>query len=149
MLSQSVEYALRAMVRLAGLEPDVSERSEAVAERTMAPQDYLSKILRDLIVAELIQVKRRPNGGFALAREPGAISVLDIVNAVDGVRRPAAGPSGASPESVEQCLDGAKHTMERAFRRATLATLLRESRSGPSSRNTPGDAPGRRSGDDV
>src|SRR5690606_21746762 len=122
------EYALRAMAHLATLEPGVTANSEAVAAATQVPQGYLSKILRDLVVAELITSQRGPKGGFALARPAREISMLDVVNAVDPIQRIRKCPLG-NPAHVELCplhrrIDDAIAMIEREFGRTTLAEVV-------------------------
>ena len=128
MLSQTIEYALRAMIHLASLDPGTAVNSETIAERTRVPKGYLSKILRDLVVASLIDSQRGPNGGFSLARPPDRVSILDVVNAVDPIRRITKCPLG-NPAHVQLCplhrrLDDAIAMIERDFRRTTLAEVL-------------------------
>lgn len=128
MLSQTVEYALRAMIHLAALDGGVSTNSETIAERTRVPQGYLSKVLRDLVVAGLVNSQRGPNGGFSLAREPRSISMLDVVNAVNPIERISACPLG-NPSHTQLCplhqrLDDALDMIERQFRDTTLAEVL-------------------------
>ncbi len=128
MLSQTVEYALRAIVHLAGLEPGKAVNSESIAEQTKVSQGYLAKILRDLVVAGLITSQRGPNGGFTLARPAGSISMLDVVNAVDPLQRVTKCPLG-NPLHVELCplhrrLDDATAMIEGEFRRTTIAEVV-------------------------
>ncbi|MBX3385025.1 MAG: Rrf2 family transcriptional regulator [Phycisphaeraceae bacterium] len=128
MLSQTVEYALRAMVHLAAQKPDELLSSEAIAARTKVPKGYLSKILRDLVVAELISSQRGPNGGFALARPPSRISILDVFIAVDPIRRITKCPLG-NPAHLKLCplhrrLDDALALIEREYAKTTLAEVL-------------------------
>lgn len=134
MLSQTVEYALRAMLHLASHPEGTSFNSESIAERTKVPKGYLSKILRDLVVAELIRSQRGPNGGFTLARKPSRISILDVVNAVDPIVRMKKCPLG-NPAHVKLCplhrrLDDAVGMIEHEFAGTTLADLV-ESNSKP------------------
>ncbi|MBL8762753.1 MAG: Rrf2 family transcriptional regulator [Phycisphaerae bacterium] len=131
MLSQTIEYALRAMTFLASTDAGASLNSEAIAERTQVPKGYLSKILRDLVVAELIVSRRGPNGGFALGRSPGRISMLDVVNAVDPIPRIKKCPLG-NPAHIQLCplhrrLDDAIATIERDFEQTTLAEVIESS----------------------
>ena len=133
MISQSVEYALRAMVHLAGLEHDVSAPSEIIAARTKVPQDYLSKVLRDLTVAELIRSKRGPRGGYSLARPPAHISMLDVVNAVDPFPRITKCPLG-NPAHIKLCplhrrIDDSMNDIERQFKQTSLAEIIAETAS--------------------
>ena len=127
MLSQTSEYALRAMVSLSGLEGGISVNSATIAARTKVPPGYLSKILRDLAVAELVLSQRGPNGGFSLARSPERISILDVVNAVDPIARITKCPLG-NPAHLDLCplhrrVDDAIAMIEREFKRTTLAEM--------------------------
>lgn len=131
MLSQTVEYALRAMVYLATLEPGGTANSESISLRTKVPQGYLSKVLRDLVVAGLIWSQRGPNGGFALAREPSRISMLDVVNAVDPIQRIHSCPLG-NPAHVKLCplhqrIDDALDLIEKQFGSTMLSEVIETS----------------------
>src|SRR5262245_55651805 len=101
MFSQTVEYALRAMIHLAGLN-GVATTSQSIALRTSVPPGYLSKVLRDLVVARLVASYRGPGGGFMLARDPARITILDVVNAVDPIQRIHHCPAG-NPEHADLC----------------------------------------------
>lgn len=139
MLSQTIEYALRAMTHLAALEQGAAMNSEMIADRTKVPKGYLSKILRDLVVAELVISQRGPNGGFTLARPADKISILDVITAVDPIQRIKKCPLG-NPAHVQLCplhrrLDDAIGMIEREFKRTTLAEVLEtNARSGPQCR---------------
>ena len=78
------DYAARALLSLAlhGEAAPTSVRD--IAERTGLPQPYLEQILLALKGAGLVRSKRGVGGGYVLAREPGAITLGDIVSAVDG-----------------------------------------------------------------
>ncbi|MBL8762751.1 MAG: Rrf2 family transcriptional regulator [Phycisphaerae bacterium] len=127
MISQTIEYALRAMSSLASLR-GVASTSEAIATATSIPRAYLSKVMRDLVRAELVRSFRGPHGGFKLAREADAITLLDIVNAVDPIRRAAGCPledplhSGRCP--LRRCLDDAVELMEDRLRSTSLGSVL-------------------------
>lgn len=127
MLSQTTEYALRAMMLLATLEAGISVNSETIAAQTQVPQGYLSKILRDLVVAELIDSQRGPNGGFSLARDAAKISMLDVVNAVDPIERihecPLNNPAHLNLCPLHQRIDNAINAIETQFRSTTLAEI--------------------------
>lgn len=128
MLSQTIEYALRAMIHLAGTEPGTSANSETISASTKVPQGYLSKILRDLVVAGLVTSQRGPNGGFTLARPADQISMLDVVNAVDPIQRIKKCPLG-NPAHIQLCplhkrIDGAIAMIEHEFESTNLADVL-------------------------
>ncbi|HLP83758.1 MAG TPA: Rrf2 family transcriptional regulator [Phycisphaerales bacterium] len=133
MISQTIEYALRAMTHLAALKSDASVTSETIAERTKVPKGYLSKILRDLTVAGLINSQRGPNGGFSLSRPSSQISMLDVINAVGPIERVTKCPLG-NPAHVKLCplhrrLDDALASMEREFARTSLHEILESNRA--------------------
>lgn len=130
MFSQTTEYALRAALFLANLGPQFAS-ADQIAEGTQVPPGYLSKVMRDLVLSELVNSQRGPNGGFVLARPADQITILDVVNAVDPIRRITACPMG-NPMHVNLCplhekLDNAIAQIERAFSQTTLADLVRSS----------------------
>lgn len=84
-LSQTAEYALRTMAQLAIDESGAPVRAKDLAESTEIPVHYLSKLLRRLVVAGLLKSERGHGGGFALAKPPGRIRIVDILAAVDAV----------------------------------------------------------------
>lgn len=128
MLSQTTEYALRLVVQLA------SQRGEAVtipelARTTRIPEGYLAKVLRQLSRAGLVRSQRGPNGGSVLARAPAEISVLDVVQAVDPLKRIEVCPlrlrtHGANLCPLHRRLDQAIASVETAFRASSLADIL-------------------------
>ena len=78
------DYASRALLSLA-LHPDSGPTSvRDIAERTGLPQPYLEQILLTLKGAGLVRSKRGVGGGYVLARDPGEITLAEIVSAVDG-----------------------------------------------------------------
>ncbi|HEX5947009.1 MAG TPA: Rrf2 family transcriptional regulator [Acidimicrobiales bacterium] len=79
------DYASRALLSLALHSEESGPTSvRDIAERTGLPQPYLEQILLALKGAGLVRSKRGVGGGYVLAREPGAITLGDIVSAVDG-----------------------------------------------------------------
>jgi Rrf2 family protein len=83
LLSQTAEYALRAMAWLALESPGTPVRAQDMASGTGIPLHYLSKILRRLVVAGLLESRKGQGGGFALSRPPREISFEAILTAVD------------------------------------------------------------------
>lgn len=137
MISQTVDYAMRAMSNLAAL-GGAATTSEAIATATRVPQAYLSKVMRDLVRAELVKSFRGPNGGFVLARDIDSISLLDIVNAVDPIRRAGAfrpgDPRCSDPCPLHRCLDEALAHMEQRLRSTSLGSVLSGTRPASDSR---------------
>ncbi|MFG0276301.1 MAG: Rrf2 family transcriptional regulator [Phycisphaerales bacterium] len=130
MFNQTTEYALRAMAVLA-LEPDVRASSGALAERTQAPMDYLSKVLQSLASAGLIEGRRGVRGGYKVTRAPEKIQLLDIINAVSPLERIRECPLGLKSHGVNLCplhrkMDEAIGAVVDIFRDVSLADLLNE-----------------------
>ena len=82
-ISERVDNAVRAMGELA-VGGDQPVKAEAIATQQEISLKYLLDILRDLKRAELVRSKRGPDGGFALSRPAGEISLADVFRAVDG-----------------------------------------------------------------
>lgn len=126
MLSKTAEYALRAVVWLAR-EPGRAESAEELARVTKVPRRYLHKVLQDLVHAGIVRSQPGPGGGYALARAPAAVSILDVVNAVSPLERirkcPLGLPSHTGLCPLHRELDQAYAAAEQAFARVTLATL--------------------------
>jgi Rrf2 family nitric oxide-sensitive transcriptional repressor len=128
LISQTVEYALRAVVYLADQEE--SHTVQQIAERTKVPVPYLSKVLQGLCRASLVQSQRGVHGGFRLAVSAEELTIWEIVNAVDPLPRIRQCPLGL-PSHVKLCplhrrVDDAMAMVERAFRESTVAELLAE-----------------------
>jgi Rrf2 family protein len=83
LLSQTSEYALRAMAWLAAARRDFPVRAKDLSEGSGIPPHYLSKVLRRLVLADLLVSQKGQGGGFVLARPPGEIRFIDILAAVD------------------------------------------------------------------
>ncbi len=126
-ISQSVEYALRAMSHLASRN-GVAANCEVIARATRVPQGYLSKIMGQLVRAGLVQSFRGPGGGFILSRGPESITVHDVICAVDPIRRISNCPLGNPQHDrlcpLHQCLDDAMAQVEATFRGTNLADVL-------------------------
>ena len=130
MLSQTVEYALRAVVYLAN-RPGESARTSEIAELTKVPPAYLSKVLQALGREEIVTSRRGIGGGVTLSRDPSELTVLDVVEAVDPIQRINSCPLELKAHGVHLCplhrrLDNAMKAVEEAFAATTLAEILGE-----------------------
>ena len=127
MFSQATEYALRAMTYLAE-HADEPAISETISVAMQVPKPYLSKVLRELVESGLIVSTRGRNGGFVLSRPATQITALEIVNALDPIRRITTCPLGRA-DHVELCpmhrkMDSAIEHVECSLRSTTLAQLI-------------------------
>lgn len=129
MFSQTVEYALRAVVYLAGEAPEC-RTTDQVAEATRVPKAYLSKVLQGLARAGIVHSQRGVKGGMTLARPADELTILEVVNAVEPIQRIKVCPLGLAAHGARLCplhkrLDSALASVEEAFRSTTLAEILR------------------------
>lgn len=130
MLSQTIEYALRAVVFLAS-RLDTAQTNEQISIATKVPAAYLSKVLQALGRGGLVRGQRGVGGGFVLARDPATLTILEVVNAVEPLQRIRTCPLGLKAHGVRLCplhsrLDGALAQVEQAFASTTLAEVLAE-----------------------
>lgn len=130
MFSQTVEYALRAVVHLADHSPS-PRTTDQIAAATLVPKAYLSKVIQGLCRANIVQSKRGIGGGVALVQSPSKVTILDVVNAVEPIARIRECPLGLKTHGVRLCplhkrMDNALAMVETAFRQTTLAEVLAE-----------------------
>ena len=128
MISPTAEYALRAIVALAQGNGDAMV-TRRIAEITKVPPGYLSKVLQILGRRGLVRSRRGLGGGFVLAKRPDEMTVLDVVNAVDPIKRIECCPLDLKAHcdnlcSLHQRLDAATALIERAFAETTVADVL-------------------------
>ena len=83
-LTRASSYALHAVVYMAGQKDNPIVASHLIARARHIPERFLLKVLKPLVSARLLTSVKGPNGGYRLAKTPAQISVLDIVEAVDG-----------------------------------------------------------------
>lgn len=135
MISQTAEYALRAVVLL-GARPDVAMGTPEIARSAKVPPGYLSKVLQMLSRSGLVASAPGRGGGFRLTRPAGEITVLDVVEAVDPIKRITECPLGLAGHGRTLCplhrhLDEAARLTQEAFAAATIADLLSEETGSP------------------
>lgn len=125
-LSLKVEYACQVLAQLghtfgkAEL-PHIDELAQAES----IPANYLVQILNELRNSGLIVSRRGKMGGYALAREPRAISMLDIVRAVDGDVLELSGEgTGASGARTHAIWRGIAKGLSENLRRHTVDDLM-------------------------
>lgn len=82
--SKSCEYAIQAALYLATKSEGVPVHLREIADNLQIPQHFLSKILQTLTRDEIVVSQKGSHGGFKLGRPAAAITVGDIVRAVDG-----------------------------------------------------------------
>jgi Rrf2 family protein len=141
MFSQTVEYALRAMVQLASDSPQASTTKE-IAEKTKVPSAYLAKVLQSMRRAGLIHSRRGVGGGVTLAHEPKSISLLEVIDAVEPLKRSGGKGRGAT-SPLQRTLDDALRLVRKTFAASSLADMLPGARRAKSGRRRRKARPGR------
>jgi Rrf2 family protein len=83
-ITRQADYAVRAMIYLTQLGNERRASTSQIAQEKQIPPSFLAKIVSQLSVAGLLQTSRGARGGVSLAKDPEAISLLDVVEAIDG-----------------------------------------------------------------
>src|SRR5438067_1459781 len=83
-LTRACGYALHALVFMATEKKERPVASHEIAKARSIPERFLLKVLKPLVTARVLSSLKGPNGGYKLAKSPRDISLLDIVEAVDG-----------------------------------------------------------------
>jgi len=128
MISQTAEYALRAVVFLA-MNSGNAYTNRQISTTTKVPAAYLSKVLQSLAKAQLVHSQRGLGGGFVLVKPPEEISILEVLNAVDPIQRIRTCPLGLAAHGTALCalhrrLDDAAAIIEKSFAATTIAEIL-------------------------
>ena len=83
-ITRQADYALRTIIYLSRLAPDEKAPTSIIAKKQHIPSSFLAKIISQLSVAGLIHTARGAHGGVSLAKAPEEISVLEVIEAIDG-----------------------------------------------------------------
>jgi len=83
-ITRSTGYALLAVGYIAKHQDEKIILSQTISKAYDIPLEYLLKILQQLVKANVLRSKRGPRGGFSLAKAPTKITMLAVLEAVDG-----------------------------------------------------------------
>lgn len=83
-ITRQADYAVRAVLYLARLGSTERAATSTVAEEQRIPPSFLAKIISQLSIAGLLHTSRGARGGVTLAREPKDITLLEVIEAIDG-----------------------------------------------------------------
>lgn len=89
-LTKRTDYAIRACLHLA-VEDHCPISGRRIAEQMAIPDQFLPQVMADLGRAGIVAATSGKNGGYCLRRDPAALSLLDVVDAVEGTERRRAG----------------------------------------------------------
>ena len=129
MFSQTQEYALRAVIFLAGTTEEGPVDNQRISAGTLVPASYLSKVMQALVRGEIVASRRGVGGGFWLAHDVSELTVLEVMNAVDPWKRIDACPLGLKTHSKRLCsmharLDSALSMVEEVLAKSTIEDLM-------------------------
>jgi Rrf2 family protein len=141
-LSEGIEQAIHSVAMLAGLSPGGLLSAAALAEFHGVSPSYLLKHLQALSQAGILATEPGPKGGYRLARSPDAITLLDIVLAIEGpqpafrcqeIRQRGPNPLPqryfAQPCQISAAMLRAERAYRDELRSITIASLLGELRA--------------------
>ncbi|MGC8879902.1 MAG: RrF2 family transcriptional regulator [Anaerolineae bacterium] len=83
-ITRQADYAVRAMIHLGSVSPDTRVSSAAISRAQRVPLPFLTKVIAQLVHAGLVTTSRGMGGGVSLTRNPEDITLLDILEAVEG-----------------------------------------------------------------
>lgn len=84
LIRRNTDYALRALILMAKEKQDRMYQITRLADAARVPEGFLRKTFQRLDKAGIIGSRRGPKGGFSLAKRPGDITVLEVLEAVQG-----------------------------------------------------------------
>jgi Rrf2 family protein len=129
-LNHASGYALAALVHMAGPPGGRPVPSHQIAQARGVPERFLLKLLKPLVDIGVLRSVRGPNGGYRLARAPKDVTLLEVVEAVDGPVRgdaPAVGggEGAALDKRLQAVCDGAAALVRERLGKVTLAELAK------------------------
>jgi len=124
-LSQTSDYALRAVLVLAREYDRRSLRADEIARATGAPPNYLSKTLNALAKAGVLKSARGPQGGFSLAIPPESLSLARVIDCFETRKPHTQCILGGGPcDQARPCAAHHRWTAINEARRATLTVSV-------------------------
>jgi Rrf2 family protein len=142
-LTQKSKYAVRALMELALGEYGEPLGVSEVARRQRIPERFLEQIFGELRRAEVLASRRGARGGYVFRVPPEEITILDVVEILDGEVRPARCSAGGTCYIADAPLcatskiwDEARVALEGVFGRYTIAQIADDERSNREVRRT-------------
>ena len=120
------EYALQAILDLAGQRPGEPVRIADIASRQKIPQKFLELILASLKQGGFVESRRGAEGGYLLARAPESLTVGEVIRHIDGAAQ-ARGRSRRKQETpFTEMWNQVENAVNGVIDRTTFADLLRQ-----------------------
>jgi Rrf2 family protein len=127
-LTRASSYALHAVAYMAAQKTDKPIASHHIAQARGIPERFLLKVLKPLVSAQVLLSIKGPNGGYRLAKGANEVSVLDILEAVDGPIRGSApfsheDPSSALSQRLDQICNQSAEQIRKQLSKIKMAEL--------------------------
>lgn len=131
-LTRASSYALHAVAFMASQKQSKPVASHHIAQARGIPERFLLKVLKPLVSARVLHSVKGPNGGYRLARAASDISMLEVVEAVDGPIRGQAPLStlegdGQLDKKLEQICNASADQIRKQLQKVRLADLASKS----------------------
>ena len=153
-IGRHTDYAARVVLHLASSKDGARVTARAIAEKRLIPRAFVRRIVSRLSAAGILRTTRGQGGGITLARPPSKISLLDVLEAMEGpvvlngcVAEPGSCPiSDACP--VRRCWGGVNARLAKDLGRQSFAMLAKKLKGGeggsPGSEGPAGRGPAKR-----
>ena len=133
-LSRTVSYALQAALQLAQSDTSLPVPCSQLAAEGKMPERFLLQILRNLVAHGILESTRGVDGGYMLGRPAEEISLLEVIEAIDGPQTPALPLGEGLPEEsrnkLEKAIGGLTAGVRKELDAIKLASLLPSPRTG-------------------
>ena len=126
-LSRTVAYAVRATIQLAQNPSETPVPCSKLASKGKMPERFLLQILRNLVTHGVLRSTRGVDGGYTLTRAPEEISLLDVIEAIEGpmdAGDPAEGLPEASQGKLQRALREITATSRQQLEAIKFSQLL-------------------------
>jgi Rrf2 family iron-sulfur cluster assembly transcriptional regulator len=130
-ITRAGEYAVLGLIHLARRAPGEKAMIEAVSREEKIPKSFLAKIFQNLVKAGLVRSVRGAGGGFSLLKKPADITILEVVEAIEGkIVFQRCRQEEADCEHVGGCalcglFEQAQDGVREVLQRTTLTDLIR------------------------
>jgi Rrf2 family protein len=124
-LTKRTDYAVRACLLLA-VSPDVPVSNRRIAQRMVVPDRFLPQVLSDLARAGIIESTSGKLGGYRLSRDPTDLTLLELIETMEGPSRRDLRARGAPVLRDSACASSVWSAAQSAFLQVLAGTTLAE-----------------------
>ncbi|SRR5579871_2291039 len=116
-MTRATSYAVHALVHMANQKGDRPLASHQTAKERGIPERFLLKVLKPLVSRGILKSVKGPNGGYRLAKPPKDITLLEIIEAVDGPLQSQDGFEGLTGGGLAERLQAVRARADETVRR--------------------------------